>query len=130
MTAFRLLTATLIVGLTLSAAHAAGGDALDRESPSVSVPKQTPGVTFGERNAIASGAKLTKADAARTAPQPPAAQLDPGSQAQRGIEKKDIRRGMVIAKPGSITPHTKTTPLECPPDCVAPSAAPVTTPRD
>jgi elongation factor Tu len=25
----------------------------------------------------------------------------------RGIEKKDIRRGMVICKPGSITPHTK-----------------------
>jgi elongation factor Tu len=25
----------------------------------------------------------------------------------RGIEKKDIRRGMVIAKPGSITPHTQ-----------------------
>lgn len=25
----------------------------------------------------------------------------------RGIEKKDIRRGMVIAKPKSITPHTK-----------------------
>ena len=25
----------------------------------------------------------------------------------RGIEKKDIRRGLVIAKPGSITPHTK-----------------------
>lgn len=25
----------------------------------------------------------------------------------RGIEKKDIRRGMVIAKPGSIKPHTK-----------------------
>jgi elongation factor Tu len=24
----------------------------------------------------------------------------------RGIEKADIRRGMVIAKPGSITPHT------------------------
>ena len=24
----------------------------------------------------------------------------------RGIEKKDVRRGMVIAKPGSITPHT------------------------
>ena len=24
----------------------------------------------------------------------------------RGIEKKDIRRGMVIVKPGSITPHT------------------------
>jgi elongation factor Tu len=24
----------------------------------------------------------------------------------RGIDKKDIRRGMVIAKPGSITPHT------------------------
>src|SRR5688500_15164486 len=24
----------------------------------------------------------------------------------RGIEKKDIRRGMVISKPGSITPHT------------------------
>jgi elongation factor Tu len=27
----------------------------------------------------------------------------------RGIEKSDIRRGMVIAKPGSITPHTKFT---------------------
>ncbi len=26
---------------------------------------------------------------------------------QRGIEKKDIRRGMVIAKPGSITPHSR-----------------------
>jgi elongation factor Tu len=25
----------------------------------------------------------------------------------RGIDKNDIRRGMVIAKPGSITPHTK-----------------------
>ncbi len=24
----------------------------------------------------------------------------------RGVEKKDIRRGMVVAKPGSITPHT------------------------
>jgi elongation factor Tu len=27
----------------------------------------------------------------------------------RGIEKADIRRGMVIAKPGSITPHKKFT---------------------
>ena len=25
----------------------------------------------------------------------------------RGIEKSQIRRGMVIAKPGTITPHTK-----------------------
>jgi elongation factor Tu len=25
----------------------------------------------------------------------------------RGIEKTDIRRGMVVAKPGSITPHTQ-----------------------
>jgi elongation factor Tu len=25
----------------------------------------------------------------------------------RGIDKESIRRGMVIAKPGSITPHTK-----------------------
>jgi elongation factor Tu len=25
----------------------------------------------------------------------------------RGVDKKDIRRGMVIAKPGSITPHTE-----------------------
>jgi len=25
----------------------------------------------------------------------------------RGIEKSDIRRGMVICKPGSVTPHTK-----------------------
>jgi elongation factor Tu len=25
----------------------------------------------------------------------------------RGVEKKDIRRGMVICKPGSITPHTQ-----------------------
>src|SRR5574344_298215 len=27
----------------------------------------------------------------------------------RGIDKKDIKRGMVIAKPGSITPHTEFT---------------------
>ena len=25
----------------------------------------------------------------------------------RGIEREDVQRGMVIAKPGSITPHTK-----------------------
>ena len=25
----------------------------------------------------------------------------------RGIDKEDIQRGMVLAKPGSITPHTK-----------------------
>jgi elongation factor Tu len=25
----------------------------------------------------------------------------------RGIDKEEIKRGMVIAKPGSITPHTK-----------------------
>ena len=25
----------------------------------------------------------------------------------RGVDKEDIERGMVIAKPGSITPHTK-----------------------
>ncbi|MFZ5552547.1 MAG: elongation factor Tu [Bacteroidota bacterium] len=25
----------------------------------------------------------------------------------RGVDKKDIRRGMVVAKPGTITPHTK-----------------------
>lgn len=25
----------------------------------------------------------------------------------RGIDKKEVRRGMIIAKPGSITPHTK-----------------------
>ena len=25
----------------------------------------------------------------------------------RGIPKEDVERGMVIAKPGSITPHTK-----------------------
>jgi elongation factor Tu len=25
----------------------------------------------------------------------------------RGVERKDIERGMVLAKPGSITPHTK-----------------------
>ena len=25
----------------------------------------------------------------------------------RGIDKKDVERGMVLAKPGSITPHTK-----------------------
>ena len=27
----------------------------------------------------------------------------------RGIDKKDVRRGMVVAKPGSVTPHTKFT---------------------
>ncbi|HOX14411.1 MAG TPA: elongation factor Tu, partial [Spirochaetales bacterium] len=25
----------------------------------------------------------------------------------RGVEKKDVERGQVLAKPGSITPHTK-----------------------
>lgn len=74
-------------------------------------------------DAITAGSKLTKADAARTAPAVPAS--DP--TAQRGIEKKDIRRGMVIAKPGSITPHTReTAEPPCPPLCgdqAAPPAA-------
>ncbi|MCS7043126.1 MAG: hypothetical protein NZR01_10065 [Bryobacteraceae bacterium] len=35
--------------------------------------------------------------------------LDAGAAA-RGIEKKDIRRGMVIARPGSITPHARQLP--------------------
>jgi translation elongation factor EF-Tu-like GTPase len=74
--------------------------------------------------AIAAGAKLTKADAARVGTpsiptpgnidkgrevddnfslaDPPAAGTTPATSA-RGIEKKDIRRGMVIAKPGGIT---------------------------
>ncbi len=71
---------------------------------------------------IAGGAKLTKADAARqSGPRDgrhrilDAASGDAAAQAQphvpggtqRGIEKKDIRRGMVIAKPGSITPHSR-----------------------
>lgn len=38
--------------------------------------------------------------------QPPLAQGGQ-EQTQRGIEKKDIRRGIVINKPGSITPHTR-----------------------
>jgi len=25
----------------------------------------------------------------------------------RGIDKKEVKRGMVVAKPGSITPHTE-----------------------
>jgi elongation factor Tu len=40
--------------------------------------------------------------------QPPLAQ-DGQGQTQRGIEKKDIQRGMVVAKPGSITPHSRHT---------------------
>lgn len=97
MTVFRLLTATLILGVILSAAHAAERDA-----------------------AIASGAKLTKADAARTAPGGAGTGDATGAIAPdagaRGIEKKDIRRGMVIAKPTSA--HARDAhqaPGECPP---------------
>jgi hypothetical protein len=45
-----------------------------------------------------SGARLMAAGVPELPLQTPGLQL-------RGIEKKDIRRGMVIAKPGSITPH-------------------------
>lgn len=95
----------------------------------------TEGVAATDR--ISAGAKLTKADAARSAqgePRMPAGTIASSAQpgtphatspqgspagfdgesedetAARGIEKKDIRRGMVIAKPGSITPHMKTRP--------------------
>lgn len=75
-------------------------------------------------DAIVTGSKLTQADAALT--QAPAQATD--LTAQRGIEKKDIRRGMVIAKPGSITPHTRQAASDrpCPPLCgeqAAPLAA-------
>ncbi|MGC9162980.1 MAG: hypothetical protein ACP5F9_05460 [Thiomonas sp.] len=84
-------------------------------------------------DAVTQGGKITKADAARTAaPATPAAPAAPGddAQLQRGIEKKDIRRGMVISKPGSITPHTRTSrPIECPP-CDTLSATPNASSRD
>jgi len=32
---------------------------------------------------------------------------DNGGLLLRGIDRTDVERGMVIAKPGSITPHTK-----------------------
>lgn len=77
------------------------------------------------------GAKLTKADAARINPETPIEDLFKEGNSvvgfnintkenavqlfelpiklqgdtAKGIEKKDIRRGMVIAKPGSISPH-------------------------
>lgn len=111
MSAWRFLTTTLVLGLALAAAHAA------------------------ERDAIAGGAKLTKADAARTAPAvttPSAPSYPPGSTvlSARGIEKKDIRRGMVIAKPGSATPHAKTAePIECPP-CQSLPLTPKSAPHD
>jgi translation elongation factor EF-Tu-like GTPase len=117
MPAFRSLTTTLVLGLALTAAHAA------------------------ERDAIASGAKLTKADAARTAPAvtspsasdglpADASNSGPGLSA-RGIEKKDIRRGMVIAKPGSIQPHQRSAQpaIECPP-CDTLPRTPKSVPQD
>lgn len=117
MSAFRFLTTTLVLGLALTAAHAA------------------------ERDAIASGAKLTKADAARTAPAvttpsapygPPADASNSGpATSARGIEKKDIRRGMVIATPGSIQSHQRTAqpPIECPP-CDTLPRTPKSAPHD
>jgi hypothetical protein len=95
MTVFRLLTATLILGVTLSTAHAAEGDALASKRPVND--RETQVATFGERNVIATGAIAPDA-------------------AARGIEKKDIRRGMVIAKPTSA--HARDVhqaPGECPP---------------
>ncbi|MEO1768010.1 hypothetical protein [Thiobacter aerophilum] len=117
MSAFRFLSTTLVLVLALAAAHGA------------------------ERDAIASGAKLTKADAARTAAAvttpsapygPPADASNSGpATSARGIEKKDIRRGMVIAKPGSITPHSRISrPIECPPDCSTAAKSPPPSARD
>jgi hypothetical protein len=95
MTVFRLLTATLILGVTLAAAHAAEGDALASKRPVND--RETQVATLGERNAIATGAIAPDA-------------------AARGIEKKDIRRGMVIAKPSSLNSRdTRQAPGECPP---------------
>jgi len=57
--------------------------------------------------------------------------LDEGTEAAspeaaRGIEKKDIRRGMVIAKPGSITPHTRTTSDGPPANTLPPQSQEIT----
>ncbi|GAB4466411.1 MAG: hypothetical protein OHK0044_06210 [Burkholderiaceae bacterium] len=49
--------------------------------------------------------KVINLPSARAAPAEP----EGSAAAARGIEKKDIRRGMVIAKPGSITPHARST---------------------
>jgi hypothetical protein len=63
---------------------------------------------MAQTSTSASGQRLTiktKSSPPRTSG-PEQGATGPGSAA-RGIEKKDIRRGMVIAKPGSVTPHTK-----------------------
>jgi hypothetical protein len=63
---------------------------------------------MAQTSTSASGQRLTiktKSSPPRTSG-PEQGATGPGIAA-RGIEKKDIRRGMVIAKPGSVTPHTK-----------------------
>jgi hypothetical protein len=108
MTIFRLLTATLILGVTLSAAHAVEGD--DLASKRLVKDRETQRVIFGKGSEIANRAKPAGAGTGDAT-----GAIAPDAAA-RGIEKKDIRRGMVIAKPSSLNSRdTHQAPGECPP---------------
>jgi len=53
-------------------------------------------------DAVASGAKLTQSDAARSPAQGGVPAPSDSNPSARGIEKKDIRRGMVLANPSKL----------------------------
>lgn len=55
------------------------------------------------------GKGIKKKNYSISAKQAAPAEPEGSATTARGIEKKDIRRGMVIAKPGSITPHARST---------------------
>jgi translation elongation factor EF-Tu-like GTPase len=106
LTVFRLLTSsTVILGVTLSVAHAAEGDNV--ASKRIVKDRETQRAIFGKGAEIANRAKP---DGSGTGDA-----IAPDAAA-RGIEKKDIRRGMVIAKPSSLNSRdTHQAPGECPP---------------
>ena len=71
------------------------------ERGKVKVGEEVEIVGFRDRKTVVTGVEMFKK------------QLDEGKAGDnvgvllRGIAKEDVERGMVLAKPGSITPHTK-----------------------
>lgn len=115
---FLASTVTLAIACMCWPAHAkdqavaadaiAGGSKLTKADAARSAQPDPRGSSSG---GAASGAyAATAAQGAQPHRQPPGENGENGESedgtAARGIEKKDIRRGMVIAKPGTITPHS------------------------
>ncbi len=93
-----LVASSVAVGSMAQAAETKEGGALRAVRVAVGSMAQA----AENADAVASGAQLSQADGARSPAQGGVPAPSDSNPSARGIEKKDIRRGMVIANPSKL----------------------------